>query len=99
MGLTEILANPLNLLIIVGAWAVVKTLTMAIPELADRPWFARLLPVLPLALTSGFVWIPGATEAAGVGERIMLGLVLGFFVGHAHKIIGQTALGRDRRIP
>ncbi len=100
MGLTEIVAQPQNALIILAVWALIQAAKKTLPELANKPMFARLEPLLPLILCSAAVWIPQATaEDIGTGERIMLGLVLGFAVGHAHKILGQTAFGRDRRIP
>ena len=90
---------PANLAVVVGVWVLITTLHKAVPELKGKGWWARLQPVLPLVLCTAALWIPGAAQAdQSAADRILLGLLLGFAVGHAHKIVKQTGMGADARI-
>ncbi len=85
------------MLIMVAVWVGVSTLQRLFPDLAqDRRW-VRALPVVPIVLCSVLVWLPGLTDGT-VAERILLGVVLGAFCGHAHKLVRQTVFGNDRRV-
>lgn len=88
-----------NLAVVVGCWIVITTAQRAAPEFFKRPIVARLLPIFPLVLCTAALWLPGVAQAAmSIGDKILLGLLLGFAVGHAHKIITQAGLGKDARI-
>lgn len=96
--LIAIVLAPTNLAIIVGVWVLLTTAQRVGPEVFARPLMVRLLPVLPLVLCIAALWLPGITAPATIGERVLLGLLLGAAVGHAHKLLVQTGLGRDARL-
>lgn len=88
-----------HLLIVAGVWILQSVAVKVFPRIKAHRFYARLAPVAPIALCSIAVWIPGVVELdLGVGSRIFLGIVLGALVANAHKIFGQTVLGRDDRI-
>jgi hypothetical protein len=66
-------------------------------HLERNPVWIRLLPVLPIMMCSVAVWLPDLV-IGGAYEKILLGVVLGAFSGHAHKLIRQTVFGNDKRI-
>ncbi len=87
-----------NLLIVAAVWVLLSTVRRVFPVLGESPVWARLSPVMPIALCSAAVWIPGAVSVESIGSRIMLGIVLGALAANGHKILRQTGLGRDKRI-
>lgn len=97
--LLDIFMRPENLLLMFAVWAFIGTAKKALPDIAASAVFARIAPVLPLALCVAAMWMPGVQQASlGVGEKVLLGCVLGFAVGHLHKLTKQTFLGNDERI-
>lgn len=97
--LTQIFLEPSNFAIIVATWVLIDTYRRMFPMAARSSISARLEPLLPLLIASGFLWIPGvAQEALGVGDKLVLGIVLGWGTGWAHKFLGQSIRGRDQRI-
>lgn len=69
-----------NLLLIVGVWTLVRTLTKAFPSLVDKQHLAnKVIAFLPITLCSGAMWIPGPwlPAEASIGEKVVLGLALG----------------------
>lgn len=95
----EILVRYENVLVMGATWIVVGLLYKLVPWFKTAPIGARFQPLMPVVLASGFVWIPGAMPAAtGIGERIMLGIILGFSCGHMHKVLKQSGMGDDKRI-
>lgn len=99
--LTEILLRKESVLLMGATWSLLTAARKALPPKArDSAWLVRLAPLFPLVLCSFGAWIPGVLPAsAPVAERILTGLILGQATGHAHKILGQTILGDDKRIP
>lgn len=88
-----------NISIAVAVWVLLSVVTRVFPKLKAHPMWARLAPALPILLCSAAVWIPGCADPElGVGSRIFLGIILGAFAANAHKIFGQTVLGKDARI-
>lgn len=88
-----------NLLTMVGCWVFISTLTKVFKTSAKSKLVAKLLPLAPIIFCEGAVWLPGLQPAeAGIGERLMLGLVLGFGSGHIFKIWRQSVFGKDTRI-
>lgn len=86
-----------HVLLMAAVSAVIEVVGRALPGLSENPYWARLLPILPLLTCSVAVWVPGLIGGT-VGERIMLGVVLGSFCGHFHKVVRQTVIGSDKRI-
>jgi hypothetical protein len=96
---TEILWRLESLLTMAAVWVLMSAAKKTIPKVMQNPLVIRLLPLVPIALCSGAVWIPGLAPAGiEAGPRIMLGVVLGAGAGQAHKILKQTGLGRDPAI-
>ena len=88
-----------HLLAVAGVWILLSLFAKLLPRIALTRIYARIVPLLPIVLCSGAVWLPGIAQSGlGVGARIFLGIVLGALVGHAHKIFGQTVLGKDARL-
>ena len=99
-ALTELLLRKENLYLMAGAWIVLQTILRFLPiSVMDSPWTIRVLPIAPIILCSIGVWIPGLqSDSVQVGERIMVGLILGYAVAHSYKITLQSILGKDVRI-
>lgn len=88
-----------SLLTMGGVWVLMSAAKKTAPKIMNTPIAARLLPLVPLALCSGAVWLPGiAPEGIELGPRVMLGVILGSGAGQAHKILKQTGLGKDEAI-
>ncbi len=88
-----------NLLVVAAVWVLISVVNRVFPKLKAHRVYARIAPALPILLCSAAVWIPGTADPElGVGSRIFLGIVLGALVANAHKLLGQTVLGRDDRI-
>ncbi len=97
--LMDTVLEPANFAVVVGVWVIITTLHKMIPELKGRGWWARLQPVLPLVLATAAMWMPGVAQASMTfGDKVLLGLLLGFAVGHVHKMVKQTGMGKDERI-
>lgn len=88
-----------NLLIVAAVWTVIKLAQRFLPDVFKQRLVVRFLPLLPIGLTSLAVWLPGVGPVdLTAGNRVLLGIVLGAMVAHAHKVFAQTALGYDRRL-
>ena len=93
------LLHPSNILIVAFVWIVIGMLRRGLPDAMERPIVVRLLPLMPIALCSILVWLPGVADHVNDGaSKAMLGVVLGAMAANGHKIFRQTALGDDRRI-
>lgn len=99
--LTEILLRRESVLLMGATWALLETLHKALPDrVTGNPLLVRAAPLFPLALCSLGVWVPGLLPAsAPIAERVLTGVILGYATGHSHKVLTQTILGRDKRIP
>ena len=86
-----------NVLIMLASSAVIFTARQALPSLRHNAAWARLLPVLPVALCSLAVWMPGLVGGRA-SQKLLLGIVLGALSGHAYKLVTQTVFGNDRSI-
>jgi hypothetical protein len=93
-----VLVTPSNLLVVLGVWVLLTTFQLVATGVARHAIFVRWLPAMPPALCIGALMVPGVPGPAGLGERLLLGLFLGFAVGHVHKLLTQTGLGRDARL-
>ena len=91
---TDLLWRLESVLIMAAVWVLMSAAKKVFPDKMQLAIVARVLPLIPIALCSGAVWIPGlAPSGIEVGPRIMLGVVLGAGAGQAHKILKQTGLG------
>jgi len=102
-GLTDLLITIPNLAIMVAAGIIMSVLRKMLPELFKKKYVARGLPLYPILLCIGLIWIPGFRPTMVVGETsvpmsvgatLVLALILGGLVGHVYKILFQTVLGR-----
>lgn len=94
---TEYLLSIENMLIMVSVWVILGTLPRVFVWLGRHPLWVRFLPLMPILMCSVIVWSPGLVDG-GPAHKILLGVVLGAFCGHAHKLAGQTVFGNDKRI-
>lgn len=91
-----------NVLLIFAVWAAIQTLRRVTPD----PWFekraplGRLLPVLPLLICGVAVWIPGPWLSGdeSVGQKIVLGVVLGALAANFHSIAMRFGLAKLLRL-
>lgn len=99
-SILNLVATPQNLAVALGVAVLITSLRRALPQVFERPSVARALPLLGVPLCVGAMWIPGvaAAEGLGVGDKIMLGLVISWGVSWAHKALSQSVLGRDESI-
>ena len=97
--LIGVVLKPENLAVVIGVWVILTTVKQVIAGIVEKAWWARIEPILPLVLCTAALWVPGAAQAGmSLADKLLLGLLLGFAVGHAHKIISQTGMGKDDRI-
>ncbi len=98
-ALTAVLFRLESIYVMVGVWAIMGMVGKVFPNLYQHSTYARFLPVLPILLAEGCVWLPGiAPEGSAFGPRMLLGIVLGVASGQAHKMLKQTLLGNDDRV-
>ncbi len=96
---TDLMWRLESLLIMAAVWSMMGTAKKIAPKFMNSPIVARLLPLAPIAMCSGAVWIPGLVPVEmQIGPRIMLGVLLGTCAGQSHKILRQTGLGKDSAI-
>jgi hypothetical protein len=86
-----------HILIMASCSAALALTRRLMPTLCGDSTWARLLPAMPIVLCSIAVWLPGLVEGS-TAEKALLGVVLGSFAGHAHKLVRQTVFGNDKRI-
>lgn len=91
------LLQPEHMLIMLAVWAVLGLVRRIWPALDNNPIWVRLLPLIPVLACSAIVWLPYLVEGSP-GHKALLGIVLGSFCGHAHKIVSQGIFGNDKRI-
>jgi hypothetical protein len=90
--------NPENLAVVTGVSIVLLTLTRAVPELVAASWWARLQPLISLLICTAALWLPGVADARmSIGDRVLLGLLLGLLTGRVYEILGRMIVGRHRR--
>lgn len=98
-AIETLLLKPENLYLMGGVWVLLDALKRLFPKLSGNPVFVRVSPLLPLVLCCAGVWIPGVAEVGtAAGERILVGLILGYTVAHTNKIVMQGVMGRDARL-
>ena len=99
-GLVKILGTQGNLLIVGGVWSLVQCLTKAFPGVAARAIVKRLKPMAGIVLCVGTCLIPGVQpDEMSVVNQVLVGLILGFGVGHGHKLLKRTAFGATDAAP
>lgn len=96
-GFVDYLLRTEHILIACSVWVAIGLVRRLVPELERNHVWVRLLPLMPTILCSISVWLPDLVEG-GPTDRILLGLVLGSFCGHLHKLFKQTVFGVDNRI-
>jgi hypothetical protein len=100
-NLFDIIVAPENAGIIAIAAAAMTVIVRILPsEMRESGWVARALPVLPVPLCMGIVWIPGlqAVEGLGMGDTLALAAALGCGLSWGFKVLMQSILGKDERI-
>jgi hypothetical protein len=88
-----------NMLLVVSVWVALATFKAMFKRAAKSRLYARIAPLLPVLLCSAGVWIPGVADDHTIGTRIMLGVILGAITANSHKILKQSIIGKDERIP
>lgn len=97
-SLSDLLLSTENLIIMVAAWVIISSARKIVPKFFEKSLVARLLPILPMAITCSVVWLPGLRPEMGWGATLLLGVVLGWGAGQVHKVVKQTFLGEDKAI-
>lgn len=84
-----------NILLIVAVWATIQTLRRALPHqlTGDGP-LVKIVPAMPILGCMAAMWVPGPWIAAGepLGQRIVLGIVLGAVCSNFHAIASKFGL-------
>jgi len=98
-ALSSLLLTKENLGVMVAAWTILSVAKKVLPGLFKKSVMARILPLLPMVLCMGMVWLPGIRpKGVDWGWLLVLGVVLGWGVGSLHKVLKQTVLGQDALI-
>lgn len=81
-------------------WLLLELLRRSVPALFEKGIFRRLLPVLPETIGVGSYWlIPTlAAPGASLGERLLVGFVVGSGSSKLHSVVRQTVFGKDKMI-
>jgi hypothetical protein len=96
---TDMLMRYETLMVTGAAWTVIQVMQKSLPDLSDHPYLQRLKPLAPIALCVGMSFMPTfRLPGAQWDELILYGIVIGGTLSNGHKILGQTVLGKDRRI-
>ena len=82
-----------NLMVVVGAWFVIETLKKAFTKFWRGAVGQKLIVFMPILVCEALIfatmkWQPDTT----VGERVVLGLVLGMATAHPHDILKRMGL-------
>lgn len=97
--LSQFLTFP-NITLMVAVSAIIVAVAQVHPPLVQSKTYARLAPFLPLLFcTLVVVFLPSSQwSAMPLGDRILLGIVLGALSGWAYKAFKQTFMGGDDRL-
>ena len=88
-----------NALILGGVFGLLQMLKKLMPKMTKSNWYNRVLPVLPEALCSVAVFLPGMhPEGQLWTTSLFVGLVLGAMSSKVHKVMRQSFLGDDSDI-
>lgn len=99
-ALSKILLTPQNLGIMIAAWFLIALPKRMFPEFFATPIMKRLLPLMPMLLCMALIWLPGLRpKNVEWGWMLILGILLGWGVGHLHKVIGRSILGQGLYVP
>lgn len=87
---------PAAICVFVVLWFAAKIPTKGKRRLGDNPWYRKFVPLAPLVLGIVSVLLPLTAElsAAPIGQRIMMGLWVGFLSAHGRKV--YTRLATDK---
>ncbi len=99
-GLANLMMRQENLYLVVATYVLLNTFFRILPPaLETNVVLVRLIPVFPILLCSAGVWFPGQQPAGmTAGDKVMIGLILGYVCGHMHKFWMQTVMGQDSRL-
>lgn len=97
--LAQFLTLP-NVALMIAVSAIIVAVTQVHPPLTQSKTYARLAPFLPLVFCAAVVtYAPSAQwSPMPLGDRVLLGLVLGALSGWAYKAFKQTFMGSDDRL-
>jgi hypothetical protein len=82
--------------ILIAAAAIVAVLTAvkkAFPQIQKNGVWRRLLPFIPLAVGVASAFL-GTTEADSPGDKVLVGLWIGFIATHGRKLFKQSVMGK-----
>jgi hypothetical protein len=93
--LFSMLISPWNVLLMVAVWTIIQVARrlMPLPFTKGQP-FAKLLPIAPIAMCQAAMWIPGPwmTGAETLGQKLVLGTVIGACTSNLHSILSKVGL-------
>lgn len=77
-----------NVLVIVATYSLVVMSRKVAPRFFVEGLGNRLLPVMPVIYSQGLVWATMSFQpTATIGERILLGIVLGAIASNGHSVL------------
>lgn len=82
-----------NVMVIIACWSLVVVARKAAPKFFDGTIGKGLLPIMPVMFGEGLVWATMSYQPdASVGERILLGIVLGTIAANGHTVLKRFGL-------
>jgi hypothetical protein len=84
-----------NLMVVVAVWVVVNRFSKAFPKILRMAVVRKVWPLVPLVLCISAMWLPGIAQSSlAIGDKILLGLVLGGAEEIAHKVLKKWLGGQ-----
>jgi len=93
--------QPQNVAVVLATAVVIYSFQRAFPAFFAKPAVVRVLPLVSMPICIGLLWIPGLAAGAqvtGVGDRVMLGIILSWGLTWAFKVVRQTGMKKDKRL-
>ena len=96
---TEVLLRYESLMITSAAWVIIQAGSKGWPAFSKSSIGARLKPGASIVICTAMAFLPSfRLEGQEWDEALLLGIVLGSGLSHAHKILKQTGFGDDADI-
>lgn len=94
----DFLLTETNLTIVIAVWSAIQAMTRALPKVFESPAAKRLKPGASIVLCIAVCMIPGVQpDEMPEMTKLLVGIILGNAVSHAHKILKHTFLGGEAK--
>ena len=79
---------------VVAIVAVIWASRLALPKLYEQKVWRRILPIVPLLIGAGAVFLYPPDPTMEAGGKVMFGVINGLIAAHGRKTILQGIMGR-----